>query len=79
MLDGGEDPIYILRRLTRAAVEDIGLAEPGALAQAIAAWETYRASSPSRSSSSISPRRRNRTPPIAHSAPPSARRARPVR
>src|SRR3954468_16308913 len=41
MLDGGEDPIYILRRLTRAAVEDIGLAEPGALAQAIAAWETY--------------------------------------
>ncbi len=41
MLDGGEDPIYILRRLTRAAVEDIGLAEPNALAQAIAAWETY--------------------------------------
>src|SRR5229473_596176 len=41
MLAGGEDPIYILRRLTRAAVEDIGLAEPGALAQAIAAWETY--------------------------------------
>src|SRR5260370_35312636 len=41
MLDGGEEPIYILRRLTRAAVEDIGLAEPGALAQAIAAWETY--------------------------------------
>jgi putative ATPase len=41
MLDGGEDPIYILRRLTRAAVEDIGLAEPGALVQAIAAWETY--------------------------------------
>ena len=41
MLDGGEDPIYILRRMTRAAVEDIGLAEPGALAQAIAAWEAY--------------------------------------
>jgi putative ATPase len=41
MLDGGEDPIYILRRLTRAAVEDIGLADPAALAQAIAAWETY--------------------------------------
>jgi putative ATPase len=41
MLDGGEDPIYILRRLARAAVEDIGLADPGALAQAIAAWETY--------------------------------------
>ena len=41
MLDGGEDPIYILRRLTRAAVEDIGLADPAALTQAIAAWETY--------------------------------------
>src|SRR4051812_2570244 len=34
MLAGGEDPIYILRRLTRAAVEDIGLAEPQAGAQA---------------------------------------------
>src|SRR6266403_1493744 len=41
MLAGGEDPIYILRRLTRAAVEDIGLADPQALAQAIAAWEAY--------------------------------------
>jgi putative ATPase len=41
MLEGGEDPIYILRRMTRAAVEDIGLADPGALSQAIAAWETY--------------------------------------
>ncbi|MBX6366641.1 MAG: replication-associated recombination protein A [Rhodospirillales bacterium] len=41
MLEGGEDPIYILRRMTRAAVEDIGLAEPAALQHAIAAWETY--------------------------------------
>src|SRR6266851_5720371 len=41
MLAGGEDPIYILRRLTRAAVEDIGLAEPQALAQALAAWDAY--------------------------------------
>src|SRR4051794_18287587 len=41
MLAGGEDPIYILRRLTRAAVEDIGLADPQALAYAIAAWEAY--------------------------------------
>jgi putative ATPase len=41
MLEGGEDPIYILRRLTRAAVEDIGLADPQALPQAIAAWEAY--------------------------------------
>ena len=41
MLAGGEDPIYILRRLTRAAVEDIGLADPQAVAQALAAWNTY--------------------------------------
>ncbi|HEY0523851.1 MAG TPA: replication-associated recombination protein A [Stellaceae bacterium] len=41
MLAGGEDPIYILRRMTRAAVEDIGLADPQALPQAIAAWEAY--------------------------------------
>ena len=41
MLEGGEDPIYILRRLTRAAVEDIGLADPQALAQAVAAWDAY--------------------------------------
>ncbi|WP_404380646.1 replication-associated recombination protein A [Caenispirillum salinarum] len=41
MIDGGEDPIYLLRRLTRFAVEDIGLADPGAVTQAIAAWETY--------------------------------------
>jgi putative ATPase len=41
MLAGGEDPIYIMRRLTRAAVEDIGLADPQALAQALAAWDTY--------------------------------------
>lgn len=41
MLEGGEDPRYIARRLTRFAVEDIGLADPQALTQAIAAWETY--------------------------------------
>jgi putative ATPase len=41
MLSGGEDPIYILRRLTRAAVEDIGLADPQAIVQALAAWDTY--------------------------------------
>ncbi len=41
MLDGGEDPIYILRRLTRFAVEDIGLADPQALTQALVAWDTY--------------------------------------
>jgi putative ATPase len=41
MLEGGEDPVYILRRLTRAAVEDIGLADPQALAQALAAWDAW--------------------------------------
>jgi putative ATPase len=41
MLAGGEDPAFILRRLTRFAVEDVGLADPGAVTQAIAAWETY--------------------------------------
>jgi putative ATPase len=41
MLAGGEDPVYILRRLTRAAVEDIGLADPQAVVQALAAWDTY--------------------------------------
>ncbi|MCF3946233.1 replication-associated recombination protein A [Acidiphilium sp. AL] len=41
MLTGGEEPRYIARRLTRFAVEDIGLADPQALTQSIAAWEAY--------------------------------------
>ncbi len=41
MLDGGCDPIYLARRLTRMAVEDIGLADPRALPMAIDAWNTY--------------------------------------
>ncbi|PWC43826.1 replication-associated recombination protein A [Azospirillum sp. TSO22-1] len=41
MLAGGEDPRYIARRLCRFAVEDIGLADPNALTQAMAAWEAY--------------------------------------
>jgi putative ATPase len=41
MLAGGEDPRYIARRLVRFAVEDIGMADPNALTQALAAWETY--------------------------------------
>jgi putative ATPase len=41
MLAGGEDPRYIARRLTRFAVEDVGLADPQALPQAIAAWQAY--------------------------------------
>ena len=41
MISSGEDPKYILRRLTRFAIEDVSLAEPGAVVQAIACWETY--------------------------------------
>jgi putative ATPase len=41
MLQGGEDPRYIARRLVRMASEDIGLADPGALPLAIAASQAY--------------------------------------
>ena len=41
MLDGGCDPVYLARRLTRMAVEDIGLADPRALQMAIEAWDAY--------------------------------------
>lgn len=41
MLVGGEDPRYIARRLVRFAAEDVGLADPQALPQALAAWEAY--------------------------------------
>lgn len=41
MLDGGADPAYLARRLTRMAVEDIGLADPRALQMAIEAWGAY--------------------------------------
>ncbi|MBY0462819.1 MAG: replication-associated recombination protein A [Alphaproteobacteria bacterium] len=41
MIEAGEDPLFIARRLVRAASEDIGLADPGALTQAIAAKEAY--------------------------------------
>ncbi|MBK1662006.1 AAA family ATPase [Paracraurococcus ruber] len=41
MIQGGEDPRYIARRLTRFAAEDVGMADPRALPLAIAAWETY--------------------------------------
>ena len=41
MLNGGEDPRYIARRLVRFAAEDIGMADPAALTQALAGWETY--------------------------------------
>jgi len=41
MIDGGEDPKYIARRLLRFASEDIGLADPAAMIQAKTAWEAY--------------------------------------
>jgi putative ATPase len=41
MLAGGEDPRFIARRITRFASEDVGLADPAALPQALAAWEAY--------------------------------------
>ncbi|AUQ48551.1 replication-associated recombination protein A [Phaeobacter inhibens] len=41
MLEGGEDPRYLARRLTRMAVEDIALADPQAQGICIQAWETY--------------------------------------
>ena len=41
MIVAGEDPKYILRRLTRFAVEDVGLSDPNALVQAIQAWNAY--------------------------------------
>lgn len=42
MLNGGEDPLFIARRLIRCASEDIGLADPQALPFTIAAFQTYQ-------------------------------------
>lgn len=39
MLEGGEDPLYVARRLVRFASEDVGLADPSALTQAVAAFQ----------------------------------------
>ena len=41
MLDGGEDRLFLARRLVRMAIEDIGLADPQALQQALAAKDTF--------------------------------------
>jgi putative ATPase len=41
MLDGGEDRLYIARRLVRMAIEDIGLADPHAVVQALAAKDVF--------------------------------------
>ena len=41
MLEGGEDPLFIARRVVRFANEDIGTADPQAVQQALAAWDVY--------------------------------------
>jgi putative ATPase len=41
MLDGGCDRVYLARRLTRMAIEDIGLADPRAQQMALEAWDIY--------------------------------------
>jgi putative ATPase len=41
MMTSGQDPKYLFRRLTRFAIEDIGLADPNAMQQAVAAWQVY--------------------------------------
>ncbi|MEM7051821.1 MAG: replication-associated recombination protein A [Acidobacteriota bacterium] len=42
MLTAGEDPRYLARRMVRFASEDVGLADPRALSQSLAAWESYQ-------------------------------------
>lgn len=41
MITSGQDPRYILRRLTRFAMEDVGLADPNAMQIALSAWQIY--------------------------------------
>lgn len=41
MLEGGEDPLFIARRVVRFATEDVGMADPRAVQQALAAWDVY--------------------------------------
>ncbi|MBR4625903.1 MAG: replication-associated recombination protein A, partial [Alphaproteobacteria bacterium] len=41
MMTSGQDPRYVLRRLTRFAMEDVGLADPNAMQIALAAWQIY--------------------------------------
>ncbi|MGC5257805.1 replication-associated recombination protein A [Gordonia sp. DT218] len=41
MLEGGEDPLYIARRLVRFANEDVAMADPQAIHQTLAAWDVY--------------------------------------
>ena len=86
MIAGGEDPNYIARRLVRFAVEDVGLADPQALVQALAAWQAYermgsrrRANWRSCNASFISAARPSRTPPTGRHRPRTPPREKPAR
>lgn len=46
MMLGGQDPKYLFRRLTRFAMEDIGLADPNAMQIALSAWQVYERMGP---------------------------------
>ena len=46
MILGGQDPKYLFRRLTRFAMEDIGLADPNAMQIALTAWQVYERMGP---------------------------------
>lgn len=41
MMTSGQDPMYLFRRLTRFAMEDVGLADPNAMQLALSAWQIY--------------------------------------
>ena len=50
MLEGGEDPLFIGRRLVRIAAEDVGLGDPQALPMAVAAMQVHAAATNSQTS-----------------------------
>ena len=86
MLDAGEPPLYIARRVVRMAIEDIGLADPQALVIANAAKDAFdflgiarRRTRHRPGRDLLSPPRRNRTPAMPPSAPRCARPRRPAR
>ena len=88
MLASGEDPLYVARRMIRFASEDVGLADPQALPQTLAAWDAYQrarlaggragAGAGGRSTSRWRPRA---SPSTTATRPPAApsRSARPIR
>ena len=41
MMVAGEDPAYVARRLVRFAAEDVGMADPQAMVQAMTAWQAF--------------------------------------